>query len=307
MNKVKIAVVVVTYNRLNKLKIALASYGSQIEQCNDLIVVNNNCTDGTKEYLKEWELQPSRFKKHVLNLKENTGGAGGFYAGQKFCLSLKPDWVYLADDDAYLHRDAFRNFYQFVEQDNKSCKYSAIVGAVYNNGNIQTEHRRHLKFTYKPNVKNSILDNYSKSSFIINQLSYVGCFLNVDALRSKGLVNPDLFIYYDDSEHSLRISKYGPIVCVPNIIIDHDFEEPLIQNINKKFGWKDYYECRNSIYMYSKYSFISFVYIVIFRLLYILVTKNRTVDEKRLYLKAIKDGVFRNLGKSSTYLPGFTI
>ena len=44
----KIGVVLVTYNRLEKLKIALKSYEEQTVLPKYILVVNNNSNDGTK-------------------------------------------------------------------------------------------------------------------------------------------------------------------------------------------------------------------------------------------------------------------
>ena len=49
----KVAAVVVTYNRLEKLKKVLASLESQTRLPQMLVIVNNAATDGTAEYLKE--------------------------------------------------------------------------------------------------------------------------------------------------------------------------------------------------------------------------------------------------------------
>ena len=50
----KVAAVVVTYNRLEKLKKVLASLESQTRLPQMLVIVNNAATDGTAEYLKEY-------------------------------------------------------------------------------------------------------------------------------------------------------------------------------------------------------------------------------------------------------------
>lgn len=55
--------VLVTYNRLNKLKITLSHYDDQLERDDVLIVVNNGSDDGTKEYLFDWEKQTNRNTK----------------------------------------------------------------------------------------------------------------------------------------------------------------------------------------------------------------------------------------------------
>ena len=51
----KIAAVVVTYNRLNKLKKALLSYENQLHKPDYMIIVDNASNDGTPEWLNEWQ------------------------------------------------------------------------------------------------------------------------------------------------------------------------------------------------------------------------------------------------------------
>lgn len=81
-----IGVVIVTYNRLNKLKRTLSSYSSQKLLPKYILVVNNASTDGTDAFLSEWKLQNNQHDivaKYVINLSENRGGSGGFYIGQE--------------------------------------------------------------------------------------------------------------------------------------------------------------------------------------------------------------------------------
>ena len=77
-----ICVVIVTYNRLQKLQKALQSYETQTVLPYSIIVVNNCSTDGTSDFLNQWCAKDSHIsRKTVINLKTNTGGAGGFHAG----------------------------------------------------------------------------------------------------------------------------------------------------------------------------------------------------------------------------------
>ena len=134
-------VVIVTYNRLEKLKKALACYENQTMTFRNMIVVNNHSNDGTFEYLERWKNMEAPFTKHVVNMDDNLGGSGGFYAGQKYAMTLNPDWIYLADDDAYAEPDMMEQFYKFCDTHDVD-KLSAICGAVYNmEGKIATYHR----------------------------------------------------------------------------------------------------------------------------------------------------------------------
>ena len=55
MQSAKIAAVVVTYNRLEKLKKVLASLETQTRMPDQLVIVNNAATDGTDTFLEEYE------------------------------------------------------------------------------------------------------------------------------------------------------------------------------------------------------------------------------------------------------------
>ena len=84
----KIGAVVVTYNRLDKLKKALKSFEDQQYLPAYVIVVNNASTDTTAQYLQQWQEKDVGFEKIILTMKSNTGGSGGFYAGIKAGIGL---------------------------------------------------------------------------------------------------------------------------------------------------------------------------------------------------------------------------
>ena len=78
----KVDCVVVTYNRLSLLKECLEALLNQEYLLNKIYVINNNSTDGTKEYLKHFSEKNSVIKP--VNLRKNIGGAGGFNIGLKY-------------------------------------------------------------------------------------------------------------------------------------------------------------------------------------------------------------------------------
>lgn len=106
-DSVNVAAVVVTFNRLEKLKTVLASLESQTRLPNQLIIVNNASTDGTDKYLEEYTRDfanghlENRVNLTVVNLPENVGGAGGFSAGMHKGYELGADFVWIFDDDGY--------------------------------------------------------------------------------------------------------------------------------------------------------------------------------------------------------------
>lgn len=243
----QIGVVIVTYNRLEKLKIALASYEKQTLKPKYILVVNNNSTDGTKEYLEQWKNEKNAIEKYLVNLEKNTGGSGGFYEGLKNSLEIDSEWVWVADDDAYPKENAFEIAKDYIEN-HKDVNLSAICGTVLKSDGktIDYSHRRNIYTT----VFNRIAQPYSKKSdynkeeFEINGFSYVGTMINKDKLKQTELTKKDYFIYYDDTEHSYRLSKLGKIIVIPKMQVIHDAPHTEMSEIVK---WKLYYLVRNTL------------------------------------------------------------
>ena len=126
-----ICAVIVTFNRLECLKKALKKYEEQIKRPKYLLIVNNNSSDGTKEYLETWKQEPSEIQKIVLHLPSNTGGAGGFHAGMEKALELDCDWVWVSDDDAYPEPDALKSMEDFYESHPlEQRKIAAMCGTI---------------------------------------------------------------------------------------------------------------------------------------------------------------------------------
>ena len=102
MNRKRVALVIVTYNRLIDLKKCLESLRNQTEKDFDIIVVNNGSTDSTQEYL-------STCKEIRVIEQENCGGAGGFYAGMRYMFDNGYEWLWMMDDDGIPDRCQLEN------------------------------------------------------------------------------------------------------------------------------------------------------------------------------------------------------
>lgn len=243
----QIGVVIVTYNRLEKLKIALASYEKQTLKPKYILVVNNNSTDGTKEYLEQWKNKKNGIEKYLVNLDKNTGGSGGFYEGLKNGLDIDSEWVWVADDDAYPKENAFEIAKDYIEN-HKNVNLSAICGTVLKSDgkSIDYSHRRNIYATVFNRISQpySKKSDYNKDEFEINGFSYVGTMINKDKLKQTELTKKDYFIYYDDTEHSYRLSKLGKIIVIPQMQVIHDAPHTEMSEIVK---WKLYYLVRNTL------------------------------------------------------------
>lgn len=302
-NSIKIDVIVVTYNRLSKLKKALNSYDDQSDGIRNIIVVDNCSTDGTHDYLTQWEKEPGFCKKIIITTDKNIGGSGGFFLGQKKALEFNADWVFLADDDAYVSPSLFKDFLEYVNT-HEVGKLSAICTSVLNpDRSIDLCHRDRLRVIDGRYVKrySPSIEEYYKESFEIDLLSYVGSFINCHSLLHVGLVNPDYFIYFDDSEHSLRLKKDGAIICVPNLHVIHDAEKSNAGGLS----WKDFYAKRNEMHMLIKHMpFGVRIQLIASFLLHYGRNLSSNPSYLALYRRAVWQALFNKLGVDTVYYPG---
>lgn len=296
----KLTAVIVTYNRLDKLKNTIISFEKQIRVVDNLIIVNNASNDGTTEFLEQWRNQ-THINNHVINLNENIGGSGGFYRGLEMANSLDTDWIWVSDDDAYPERDCFFNLEKFIQGHNID-NIVAISGKVMTDNLIDTEHRRNFNQRLFKICETVVpLDEYNKEYFEYQLFSFVGTAIRADVLKKEGLPKKDFFIYYDDTEYSFRLLKYGKIICVPNIIVHHDIVR---LKTKENLSWKEYYGIRNRINFLKRYypkRYYICVYLNNKRKLFF----EKDKVKKDLINKAMYDGIKGNLGKNEIYYPGW--
>ena len=302
-------VVIVTYNRLEKLKKTLHCYERQTRTFRNMIVVNNHSTDGTTEYLTEWLKEDSPFAKYVITTAENLGGSGGYFIGQKKAVELNPDWVFLADDDAYPELQMMEHFYSFASGRDIG-RFSAVCTKVnYINGETNYKHRSRVQIRRNRFIDriDSTASEYCQEYFTIDLLSYVGAFINIAALRHVGIVNPKYFIYYDDSEHSLRLKKYGELICVPSILITHDEMPEIANKSSNLISWKDYYFYRNKTHMLIRHYPMVALHQLKIAVKHKLQHPQPLNDDEWVQRVAIKDAWLNRLGKHKTYVPGWDV
>src|SRR5690554_1438069 len=113
ISELKVCAVVVTYNRIELLKECIEALLNQSVTLNKLIVIDNNSSDGTKEYLGEIANTNKELFEIIL-LPINLGGAGGFYEGIKAACEYKPDWIWIMDDDTEPEKNCLLKLMNFV-------------------------------------------------------------------------------------------------------------------------------------------------------------------------------------------------
>ena len=293
-----IIALIVTYNRLEKLKICVEA--TKIAKFDKIVIVDNASSDGTSEWLKIIEGDLCK----VITSDVNSGGAGGFKLGLEFIKNhLEGDWVALYDDDAYPDENIIKNF-SIIDKYN----YSALSCRVVNfQGQIC---EMNLPFRKVPeSIKQDIHYLLNASHFQpstehyeeCETLSFVGSIIKRDLIASSlPFLHDDLFIYYDDLFISFHLSKLGhKFLYCPDLIFTHDVS---INNGIIIPEWKVYYLVRNlllSLHIFSSKRPFTIFGIFLRTVKYLLLILKQP-DKKRyisFFARGVNDGVRGRRGK----------
>jgi len=306
-----IVAVIVTFNRLSKLKLTIEKTLS-----NDfykVVVVNNCSTDGTLDWLNA--LTDERLE--IIHCDRNLGGAGGFNRGFAHAASAIPDaqWLVCFDDDAYPEADVLDQFHRLDIPDD----VGSIAGAVYlPSGGISEMNRPsrnpfwHLKELFRTAFRGRsgfhVADICYESTkpMDVDTSSFVGCFLRLSLIRSKqiGLPRSELFLYADDIIYVLELRKAGfRHWFAPTLRFKHDCETLINQQDVYHPLWKAYYVIRNRLEMYRIASGIFYPLILLVKIpSFFLACPHYERFERIKFLvistHAIWDGLRRDYSKS---------
>ena len=240
------SVVLVTYNRIALLKECLACILKQSLIPFEIIVVDNCSTDGTKEYLDE--LDDGRFR--VFHMERNLGGAGGFAFGLSK-ISPRSDYTLLIDDDAMISGD----YLERIDMA-RSPGILAYSGTVRTGGKTDTSHRRRISNHVLMTKKDVPEEEYAHNFFDYDLSTFCGLLVSSGLIRKIGLPKAEYFIWYDDTEYSLRIGQYTKIRNVNSAVLDHKTKLQAVQGLS----WKSYYGYRNQWDVGLTYSAYPIIY-----------------------------------------------
>ncbi|WP_438956823.1 glycosyltransferase [Cognatiyoonia sp.] len=258
----RLVAVVVSFNRLEKLKVTLSRLcESDAQTLAAIVVVDNASTDGTQAWLQGCD-DP---RLDVILSPKNTGGAGGFAQGLERALDAHDsDWLVVMDDDGRPQPGALETFHDL---DPEAKGWDGLAAAVFfPDGEICEMNRPSRNpFWSKVVFFRTVIGLGGRDGFHIapghyeaneptdiDITSFVGFFVSAQAARAVALPDPNLFIYGDDGIYTLGLSQRGyRLVFHPAIRFDHDCSTFESQD-NRKFNrlWKVYYYHRNLLILY---------------------------------------------------------
>jgi len=288
--------VVVTYNRLELLKDLVNSLRNQTLKPKYILIVNNGSTDGTLNWLN------SQSDLIIIN-QDNVGSSGGQFTSIKNALNYDCDWIWVMDDDIIHNINTLEHLLKFA---NKECVLTTLrydnKNNVFLNDTISYNLTNPLKSFWKKIIDNKIIDNSNELIPAVG-ITFEGPLIHKNIIQKVGLPIFDFFIYGDDTEYFIRISKFNyPIYIVKSAITNRRLDYILNEkNENGKFvfNWKHYYIIRNSIIINKLHG--SFLVRLFRPINYLIIWYFRAdnSNSRKTVVKAFFDGIKYKLHKNN--------
>lgn len=242
----KIAAVLVTYNRLELLKEAVLAVKDQDHRVDYFIVIDNNSTDGTREWLDSQEGM-------IVKYQENCGGSGGFHTGIALAATYKVDWVWVMDDDTIPQPDTLRKLIEKLPLVKNPVGFFSSK-SIWKDG---SPHLMNIPAIGPSFNRTTPFNTFDHMKMLLTETSsFVSLLINMSAVKEVGLPYKEFFIWGDDQEYTRRITKNGylGIYCIDSIVLHKtpvnyfpDFYRDTPPNL-----WKHSYGFRNEFFMVRK-------------------------------------------------------
>ena len=235
-----ICAVVVTYNRKELLRTCLDSLLRQTRPLDCIVVVDNASTDGTRD------LVDAEFPGiERLNLKTNTGGAGGFKAGMQWSYCRGYEWIWVMDDDIEMTPECLETMLSWqhlgdVIQVRKQLPWGPLVWeAIWDASSASP-------ITYTTDV--SFANGRKWTS--VQYCNFEGALIRRMVIERVGLPDERYFIAGDDTVFGYIASLYASVIYVDYI------------GILKNAQARDAPRSRLSYYLAIRNRFINFEHLV---------------------------------------------
>ena len=223
-----ISIIIVNYNTLDLTVDCIDSIITHTHDVEyEIIVVDNDSTDGSKEFLSK----DKRIK--YIQSGENLGFGRANNLGYEYSSGK---YVFLLNSDTILLNNAIKEFYDRMETapPQIACMGCLLTGKkgerIHSYGKFPTIGneivRRGIPFRKKmpwlstgfdyPNV-----DYLDEHCFTVEYVTGADLFIRRDVIEKYGLFDKDFFMYYEETEMQHRYKQHGYLSCIidsPQII-----------------------------------------------------------------------------------------
>jgi|WetSurMetagenome_2_1015567.scaffolds.fasta_scaffold160869_2 GT2 family glycosyltransferase len=199
-NYPKVFIVILNYNRKDRLKKCLDSV-FQIKYPNfEVIIVDNNSSDGS------FEMARKGYSRAILIKNEaNLGYSSGNNVGIRYALERKADYILLLNNDTEVRANFLSSLISVAEGDAMIGILSPLIfdgytGKVWFSGGKIDWLR--MKAVNLSEIKH-------KNNFSSDFISGCAMLVKKEVFQKTGLLDEDFFLYWEDVDFSLRAKRSG--------------------------------------------------------------------------------------------------
>ncbi|PTE19707.1 hypothetical protein C5F48_21480, partial [Cereibacter changlensis JA139] len=217
-----VVAVIVTYGERAELclRVVAAAFENGVSQ---VVVVDNGSQEANATKLQQAAAQDPCL--HLLRISENLGSAGGVARGLTHAISLKPDDIWILDDDNLPRGDCLKTLLSVRSAINTDFQDAVLY--CYRGSTRINDLKSAERGTIKRYGQNTFLA-FSAGSLLIGKFcdrksalpisypvirTYIGPYGGMFAPRtifeSLGLPREDYFLYADDHEYCSRMVRMG--------------------------------------------------------------------------------------------------
>lgn len=272
----KVAIIVVTYNRLKLLQEEIESLRKQTYHNTQIVVVNNGSTDDTLVWLEK--------QTDIITITQsNIGGAGGFYTGMKYAAENRYDYVWIMDDDVECQSDSLEQLMNVVD---KIPDLGFLCSRVFAIDKETLMNVPDIDDKKRNGAYPIWLERIDEKLIRVKAATFVSVLVPVQRIYDLGLPIKEYFIWGDDMEYTNRISQKYNCYLVCDSIVVH--KRVMAQSINfmtekdPKRIRNYYYNLRNSLINEIKYGKAKDVFIKVCYLLSVFFKSLLHLDLRRV-------------------------
>ena len=202
----KVSIVIVNYNGKNLLQPLLKSISKSAYRGYEIIIVDNNSADGSRELIK-------KYKNIKLVENKKNLGYSGINSALKYC---KGKYILFLNNDMELDRNCIGNLVSAVES-RKNIAMAAPKLVNFYDKSLKSGGTWVSRAFYNGHIKG----NGKKSKM---EIPYLGVgLIRKNIVEDFGyLFDPDYFIYAEDLDLGLRLRLAGKkVLFEPNAIMLH--------------------------------------------------------------------------------------
>jgi rhamnopyranosyl-N-acetylglucosaminyl-diphospho-decaprenol beta-1,3/1,4-galactofuranosyltransferase len=252
-----VAAAVTTFNRLESLQRVIAAIRAQDRPVDEIIVVNDLSTDGTREWLD------SQADLVAIHQPGNFGCACSFHTVLKAAFDRGHDFAWAMDDDVFPEPGSLRILLETAaELRQRGIRLGGLTayqaqwdegGTTWLPWRLPTTLARAFRYRYlSPEVG---IERGKGEPKEIDLYPFISTLFTREAMVACGFPNQDFFYYGEDTDYAFRLADHGfKSYIVPKCVVEHaggGFMAPALLPVSA--NWRYYYMYRNQLTLVRMY------------------------------------------------------